>query len=62
MTFSHFETEGHRKSAANGKCDACHSLDGLTSAQQVLDVPIPQETSQGCRKCHVVQRQRFHWE
>ena len=63
-SFDHF-SPGHQESTQEGECLACHEgRDGklLVAAESILAVPIPLESDDGCRKCHVLERGRFHWE
>lgn len=55
--FSH-TSPGHRASTESS-CETCH--DGARQALRVSDVPIPSESDESCWKCHVLDRQRFHW-
>ena len=59
--FSHF-SQGHQALSERGACSECHEPTELAGAASVFDVPIPDETQPLCRQCHVLDRQRFHWE
>jgi hypothetical protein len=64
--FRHF-SRGHADDARGGKCDACHHLkgdDGILATANLKDVPIPDESPARypeCRRCHLEEKQRFHW-
>jgi hypothetical protein len=54
--FSH-DTRGHDGGA--GGCLACHT--GADSAATIREVHVPDEPDPSCWKCHVEERQQFHW-
>jgi len=58
-TFSH-KSRGHIGPTEQGKCDVCHK--GTDAAASLMEVPIPSESDQSCRDCHINQRARFHWK
>ncbi|MCZ6597113.1 MAG: FHA domain-containing protein [Planctomycetota bacterium] len=58
--FDHWGT-GHAEPTNDGRCYDCHEVAGTKAARSVSQVPIPDESLQLCRDCHLDQRQRFHW-
>ncbi len=56
--FDHY-SRGHLKATVEGDCGACHT--GTETATDVMTVPIPDESQQNCRDCHVDEKARFHW-
>jgi hypothetical protein len=50
---------GHKALLADNGCIECHSR--TTSAETVAETVIPTESDASCWKCHVDERQRFHW-
>ena len=54
--FSH-GTRGH--DGGEGGCLACHT--GADAAATIRDVHVPDESDASCWKCHVEDRQQFHW-
>ena len=57
-TFSHF-SRGHAPNTDAGRCNVCHI--GLEESTNLLNLPIPLESDDSCRKCHIEQRARFHF-
>lgn len=54
------QSPGHADLVRKGDCLACHGS-RTASARTVADVPIPDESQQACRDCHLGQKARFHW-
>jgi hypothetical protein len=60
--FNHFSV-GHDKQP----CAECHQVKqgpnefDLAQATSLQVVPIPDESNQACRDCHLKRKQRFHW-
>ena len=52
--FSHFSS-GHE----GVTCGECHESEKMKGVNSIASVPIPDETSKGCRECHL--KTRFHW-
>ncbi len=59
--FDHYSA-GHRESTEES-CLFCHETAeaSLAEATSIAAVPIPDESFDVCRKCHVETRSRFHW-
>lgn len=55
--FSHY-SRGHG-AATEKDCGTCH--DKVETRNRIDEIELPQENNPFCLKCHVEERQRFHW-
>ena len=60
-TFDHWSV-GHKDwmDEQTSRCAECHTQ--VKDAKTLDQVKIPTEARAACMKCHVADRQRFHWQ
>ena len=54
-TFDHW-SRGHNDS----QCTDCHTQ--VAGAETLAGIKVPTEAREACIRCHVNDRQRFHWQ